>query len=203
MITGLVLAAGRSERMGTPKQLLPFGKGTVIEQVVRTLTRSRLGKDVVVVLGHQAEEIMHKASALPVRFAYNPDPDGDMVSSVRCGLAYIRPDHACLIALGDQPLVTKETVNRLIAEYERRPEGMVLPAYDGKRGHPMIMSPAYREEVLFQSFRGGLKGLRDRHAESVRLVPVDTDAVLFDMDYRRDYEEALRRWEVESDPDES
>ena len=202
MITGLVLAAGRSERMGTPKQLLQFGSITLIEQVVRTLTRSRLGKDVVVVLGHRAEEIVARVSGLPVRFAYNPDPEGDMVSSIRCGLAFIRPDHALLVALGDQPLVTTGIVDQLIAEYERRPEGMVLPVYDGKKGHPMILSPAYREEILFQPLQGGLKALRDRHAESVRLVPVDTDAVLVDLDYRSDYEEALRRWEEESDPGE-
>ena len=202
MITGLVLAAGRSERMGTLKQLLPFGSVTLIEQVVRTLTRSRLGKDVVVVLGHRAEEIVARVSGLPVRFAYNPDPEGDMISSIRCGLAYIPPDQAILVALGDQPLVTTGTVNRLIAEYERRPEGMVLPVHDGKRGHPMIVSPAFREEILFESNPGGLKGLRDRYAESVRLVPVDTDAVLIDLDYRSDYEEALRRWREESEPGE-
>ena len=200
MITGLVLAAGRSERMGMLKQLLPFGSVTLIEQVVRMLTRSRLGKDVVVVLGHRAMDIVKRISGLPVRFAYNPDPEGDMVSSIRCGLAFIPPEQAFLVALGDQPLVTAGTVNQLIAEYERRPEGMVLPVYDGKRGHPMIVSPAYREEILFESNPGGLKELRDRHAEDVRLVPVDTDAVLFDLDYRGDYEEALRRWREESEP---
>jgi molybdenum cofactor cytidylyltransferase len=198
MITGLVLAAGRSERMGTLKQLLPFGDRTVIEQVARTLTRSRLGPDVVVVLGHRAEEIVAPISALPVRFAYNPDPEGDMLSSIRCGLAYIAPGQAVLIALGDQPLVTTGIVDQLIAEYERHPEGMVLPEFEGKRGHPMIVSPAYREEMLFQSNPGGLKGLRDRHADSVRLVPVDTDAVLVDLDYRHEYEAALKRWREES-----
>ena len=76
---------------------------------------------------------------------------------------------------------------------------MVLPVYDGKRGHPMIVSPAYREEILFQPLQGGLKALRDRHAESVRLVPVNTDAVLVDLDYRGDYEEALRRWKEDSE----
>ena len=202
MITGLVLAAGRSERMGTLKQLLPFGSVTLIEQVARTLTRSRVGKDVVVVLGHRAEEIVKRISGLPVRFAYNPDPEGDMLSSIRCGLAYIPPDQAILIALGDQPLVTAEIVDQLIAEYERQPEGMVLPVHEGKRGHPMIVSPAYREEILFESNPGGLKALRDRHAESVRLVPVDTDAVLVDLDYRDEYEAALKRWREESDPGE-
>jgi len=194
MITGLVLAAGRSERMGTPKQLLQFGSLTLIEQVIRTLSRSRLGKDVVVVLGHRAEEIVKRISGLPVRLAYNPDPEGDMISSIRCGLAYIEPEQAFLIALGDQPLVTTGIVDRLIDEYERCPEGMVLPVHEGKRGHPMILSPAYREEILFESMPGGLKALRDRHADSVRPVPVDTDAVLIDLDYRSDYEEALRRW---------
>lgn len=202
MITGLVLAAGRSERMGTLKQLLPFGSVTLIEQVVRTLTRSRLGKDVVVVLGHRAGEVAERISGLPVRFAYNPDPEGDMISSIRCGLAYIPPDQAVLVALGDQPLVTTGIVDRLIAEYERRPEGMVLPEYRGKKGHPMIVSPVYREEILFDSNPGGLKALRDRHTEEVRLVSVDTDAVLFDLDYRGDYDEALRRWREESEPGE-
>ena len=202
MISGLVLAAGRSERMGTPKQLLPFGSLTLIEQVIRTLTRSRLGKDVVVVLGHRAMDIVKRISGLPVRLAYNPDPEGDMISSIRCGLAYIDPDQAFLIALGDQPLFTTGIVDRLIDEYERRPEGMVLPVHEGKRGHPMILSPAYREEILFESMPGGLKALRDRHADSVRPVPVDTDAVLIDLDYRSDYEEALRRWREETDLDE-
>ncbi len=199
MITGLVLAAGRSERMGTPKQLLPFGGATLIEQVVRTLTRSRLGKEVVVVLGYRAMDIVKRISGLPVRLAYNPDPEGDMLSSIRCGLAYIEPDQAIMIALGDQPLVTTGIVNRLIGEYEGRPEGMVLPVHDGKRGHPMILSPAYREEILFEAMPGGLKSLRDRHSGSVRAVPVDTDAVLVDLDYRSDYEEALRRWKEESE----
>ena len=200
MITGLVLAAGRSERMGTPKQLLPFDDVTVIGQVVRTLTRSRLGKDVVVVLGHRAMDVVKRISGLPVRLAYNPDPEGDMISSIRCGLAYIEPEQAFLIALGDQPLVTTGIVDRLIDEYERRPEGMVLPVHEGKRGHPMILSPAYREEILFESMPGGLKAMRDRHADSVRPVPVDTDAVLIDLDYRSDYEEALRRWREETEP---
>ena len=197
MITGLVLAAGRSERMGTPKQLLPFGRVTLIEQVVRTLTRSRLGKEVVVVLGYRAMDIVKRISGLPVRLAYNPDPEGDMLSSIRCGLAFIEPDQAIMIALGDQPLVTTGIVNRLIDEYEGRPEGMVLPVHDGKRGHPMILSPLYREEILFESMPGGLKALRDRHSGSVRAVPVDTDAVLIDLDHRSDYEEALRRWKEE------
>ncbi len=197
MITGLVLAAGRSERMGTPKQLLPFGGVTLIEHVVRTLTRSRLGKDVVVVLGYRARDIVKRISGLPVRLAYNPDPEGDMLSSIRCGLAYIEPDQAIMIALGDQPLVTTGIVNHLIDEYAGRPEGMVLPVHDGKRGHPMVLSPAYREEILFESMPGGLKALRDRHSGSVRAVPVDTDAVLVDLDFRSDYEEALRRWKEE------
>ncbi|MYA78609.1 MAG: nucleotidyltransferase family protein [Gemmatimonadetes bacterium] len=199
MITGLVLAAGRSERMGTPKQLLPFGGVTLIEHVVRTLTRSRLGKDVVVVLGDRAMDIVKRISGLPVRLAYNPDPEGDMVSSIRCGLAYIEPEQAIMIALGDQPLVTTGIVNRLFDEYEGRPEGMVLPVHDGKRGHPMILSPAYREEILFEAMPGGLKALRDRHSGSVRAVPEDTDAVLIDRDYRSENEEALRRWKEESE----
>jgi len=198
MITGLVLAAGQSKRMGALKQLLPFGDQTVIGHVLRTLMRSRIGKEVVVVLGHRAEEIAGHISGLPVRMAYNPDPEGDMLSSIRCGLAYIPPDQPILLALSDQPLITPAILDKLIAEYERNPEGIVLPVYDGSRGHPMIVSPMYREEILFMSDSTGMKGLRDRYADSVRLVSVDTDAVLIDLDYPHEYEAALERWREES-----
>tara|TARA_B100000029_G_scaffold198492_1_gene196636 strand:+ start:77507 stop:78109 length:603 start_codon:yes stop_codon:yes gene_type:complete len=198
MITGFILGAGRSERMGTLKQLLPFGEVTVIEHTCRILTKSCLRSNVILVVGHCAKEITARISALSVRIAYNPDPGGDMLSSIQCGLAYTPHDNAILIALGDQPLVTSEIVNQLVQEYQRCPEGIVVPVYQGKQGHPIILSPAYREELLFNSYPGGLKELRDHHIDSVRHVPVDTDGVLIDMDYRHEYEAALKQWEKDS-----
>ena len=197
LVTGLILAAGHSTRMGMLKQLLPFGKSTVLEQVVKALTTSKLHA-VTVVLGHRSEEIRSRLTSWPVHTVINPDPDGDMLSSIQCGIRSIPEDQAVMIALGDQPLISEAMVDLLITAYERKPSGMVLPVHNSRRGHPMIIAPAFREELLTLS-EGGLKTIRDRHEDQVITVPVDTDAVLIDLDYRHEYERALHRIARESD----
>lgn len=183
--------------MGTLKQLLPFGDVTVLEQVVRAMTTSRL-QDVVVVLGHRSEEIRTRLTSWPVHTVLNPDLNGDMLSSIQCGIRTISEKHAVMIALGDQPLISKVIIDQLIAEYEKEPSGMMLPVYNGKRGHPMIIAPEYREDLLNLT-DGGLKALRDRYADHVRTITVDTDAILIDLDYRSEYEQALKRIAREAD----
>ncbi len=191
MVTGLILAAGHSTRMGTLKQMLPFGEGTVLEQVVGALTASTL-RDVTVVLGYRSDEIQIRLTSWPVHTILNPDLHGDMLSSIQCGIRATCEDQAVMIALGDQPFISEVIINRLIGEYENQSSGIVLPVYNGKRGHPMIIGPEYREDLLNQT-EGGLKALRDRYEDHVRTVPVDTDAVLIDLDYRHEYEQALNR----------
>jgi molybdenum cofactor cytidylyltransferase len=191
MVSGLVLAAGRSTRMGGLKQLLPFGDRTVVERVVSTLLTCPL-HEVVVVIGHRAGEVRTVLAAYPVRIVVNPAPEGDMLSSVQCGVRAIPADRAILIALGDQPLLSSGVVDRLINAYHRAGD-IAVPVYEGKRGHPMLVGPAFREELLALSGPGGVKQMRDRHPEAVREVPVDTDTILFDLDYTHDYQRALKR----------
>ncbi|MBI4551039.1 MAG: nucleotidyltransferase family protein, partial [Candidatus Latescibacteria bacterium] len=118
---------------------------------------------------------------------------GDMLSSVRCGLRATPPDRPVLIALGDQPLITPELVDRLIETFEQGHRGMVIPVYQGKRGHPVILDARYRDEILTLHGEGGLKQLRDRHPDEVSEVPVETDAVLIDLDDPQAYQAALKR----------
>lgn len=198
-MTGIILAAGRSSRMGTLKQLLPFGKRTVLEQVVRILTASKLS-EVIVVLGYRAEEILSRLKSWPIQTVINPDPQGDMLSSIQCGVRRAERSQSIMIALGDQPLISESIVNQLVDEFERQPEGMVIPVYKGSRGHPIVIAHEFRCELLDQT-EGGLKSLRNRHEDQVRTVAVDTDAVLIDLDYRHEYEQALQRIGRGSDPD--
>ena len=192
MLTAVVLAAGRSTRMGTLKQLLPFGDTTIVERVVTTLLASRVDH-VIVVLGHRVDEIRPRIDRYPVTTIVNPDPNGDMLSSIQCGVNATPPEHGLLIALGDQPFITSFVVNTLIEAYTCQQPGFVIPVYEGRRGHPMIIDARYRHEILTLKDSGGLKNLRDRYPDTVVTIPVDTDDVLIDLDFFHDYELALKR----------
>lgn len=178
--------------MGTLKQLLPFGDRTVLERVVDALLASR-ATPVVVVLGHRAEDVRAALGSRPVIVTLNPDPAGDMLSSVRCGLRATPPDRPVLIALGDQPLITPGLIEQVIDAFEQGRGGIVIPTYQGQRGHPMIMAARYREDIFALQGAGGLKQLRDRHPDEVSEVPVETDAVLIDLDDPQAYQAALKR----------
>lgn len=192
MVTAIVPAAGRSTRMGALKQLLPFGEHTVVERVISTLIASKVNR-VVVVLGHRAEEIRRVLSTYPVTITVNPDPDGDMLSSVQCGVRTAEPGHAFLIALGDQPLITAGTVDRLIEAAARTEAGIVVPSYQGRRGHPVLIAARHREDILALRGDGGLKQLREQYPDAVYTMPVETDEILIDLDQYQEYKDALKR----------
>lgn len=192
MLSAIVLAAGRSSRMGALKQLLPFGDTSVIERIVTMLLTSQV-TETIVVLGHRADEIEAQLTGYGVRFVRNPNPEGDMLSSVQCGVEAAVQGHGVMIVLGDQPLITAEMVDDLIAYYEQQQDAFVIPVHEEKRGHPMIISPRYREDILSLSGSNGLKELRDRYPDAISRVSVDTETMLIDMDYYHEYEDALRR----------
>jgi molybdenum cofactor cytidylyltransferase len=133
----------------------------------------------------------------------NPDGDGDMLSSVRCGLRAIPQEcDGVLVALGDQPAVTAELICRMIAAFlaagPAAPAGgrIVVPAYEGKRGHPTLFSACYRQEVLTAFDGAGLRGLLAAHPAEVIDLPAPGPAVLSDMDCPEDYRRELARLEA-------
>jgi molybdenum cofactor cytidylyltransferase len=189
-ITGLVLAAGESRRMGVTKQLLPFGHNTILGQVIRNALESNLD-EIVVVLGYQAQEIGQNISDAPVKVVVNPEFREGLSSSIKKGLSNITETSAVMILLGDQPLVGKEIINRLLAELGRGDRGIIVPVYDNIRGHPVIFTPLYRDELLaLQGDVGGKEIVRD-HAEDVTEVNIDSEAVICDIDDRDDYQTQL------------
>jgi molybdenum cofactor cytidylyltransferase len=197
MICAIVPAAGQSRRMGTAKQLLPWGSTTLLGHVVDQLCRSTVDQ-VYVVVGHEAKRIADALAGQPVRIVTNPDRDGDMLSSVRCALAELPPQcEAVLLALGDQPAITTELVDALIrafaSEGSTAGKGIVVPTYDAKRGHPLLFSARYREEILHQYDDLGLRGLLQAHADDVYELSVSNPAVLADIDNPADYAREVAR----------
>ncbi len=186
-VAAILLAAGRSRRMGAFKPLLPFGHQTVITQCIDSLRNAGV-EDIVVVVGHLADELRAHLSNAEVRFAVNPDPDTPMGVSIACGIMQLRADaRAVLIALVDHPAVSSETIKAIIAEWQagRR---LVQPEHDGRGGHPVLIDLSFREELLNLDAGAGLRGFFEAHRQNVRRLAVDSPYVARDMDTWEDYQ---------------
>ena len=193
MICAVVLAAGHSKRMGRQKLLLPLGDGPVIAKVVDELLLSPVQR-VLVVVSRDGGKIKQALPNRDVTFVPNPNPEGDMLSSVRCGLrALPEKSTAVLVALGDQPAIHHELIGELIRAFRKHEGGIIVPMYEGRRGHPMLFASRFREEVLTRYDGVGLHGLLDAHQEGLFKVPVSTGSVLEDMDTPEDYERQKTR----------
>jgi molybdenum cofactor cytidylyltransferase len=197
MIPAIVLAAGRSTRMGRAKALLPIGSGeTFLSRIVRTLRDAEVD-DVVVVIGHEPQEIVAdlERRGLAVRFALNPDFDRGQLSSLVAGLNVIdRPGVAAsLITLVDVPLVSAATVRAVIDRYRATGAPVVRPVAAGRHGHPVIV-----DRALFDRFRAadpalGAKVVVRQHASAQGEVEVADAGAFLDVDTPDEYEELLRK----------
>jgi molybdenum cofactor cytidylyltransferase len=187
MICAMILAAGRSQRMGTQKLLLPLGDRPVIACVVDEVLRSPVDR-VFVVIAPDGSLIAEALAGRRVEFVANPDPESEMLASVRCGLRATPQDcAAALVVPGDHPGVTAEVISSLIEAFEAGARGIVVPAYNGRRGHPLLLSMRYRNEILTRYDDTGLRGLLRAHAGDVHEVEVPTAGVVEDMDLPEDY----------------
>jgi molybdenum cofactor cytidylyltransferase len=193
MIVGIILSAGESKRMGTPKQLLPWGNTIVLQHVVDVAAASRL-ETIRLILGHRAEEIAGRITVpAKVGIAINQDFREGMGSSVKCGIKNSPPDaEAFMVLLGDQPLIDVQVIDTLIDSYRTGRQGITIPVHNGRRGHPVIFDSQYREELLSISDQGAREVVK-KHTENIFEVRMDSPNVLNDMDTPQDYQEARKQ----------
>lgn len=186
-ITAVLLAAGRSRRMGAFKPLLPFGGVSVVEACVEML-RAAGADEVVVVVGHRSDEVRAALAHLPqVRFAVNDDAESEMGVSIARGLEMVTNEAGALIvALVDQPATPSEAVRSLIEAW-RAGARLVVPEWQGRGGHPVLIDLAFRDELMALCSREGLRALFDAHHREVRRVHVESPFVARDMDTWDDY----------------
>lgn len=187
MIWALVLAAGESKRMGRSKQLLPFADTTILETVIDHITQSTVD-DTLVVLGSNREKIEEVIKDLPVKSVYNPSFKEGMLSSVQKGFVTLPEEaEAVLVFLGDQPMIPSSVIDQIIKAYRFSEKGIVIPIYDQKRGHPVLISTRYRKDVSNVDPKIGLRELIHNHPEDILEVALDSSSILEDIDTPEDY----------------
>jgi len=190
----VVLAAGASTRMGTPKPLLPVGGGTLIRRVVAAVLASPAWP-VVIVLGARAELIRPELVRLPVLLVENPAWSEGLTSSIRVGMGVLESFslsiEAAVLVLGDQPGLSPGALTRLAATQLQSGQSIVAARYEGHPGPPVLFTRGHFPELLELRGPGGARPLLARHAD--RLATIDLPEFAVDLDTPEDYRTFLAR----------
>ena len=190
MVSAILLAAGESKRMSKPKQLLPFGRSTILEQSIDNLLSSK-ANEVIVVLGHRAEEMRNKIATRPVKIAINPNYHQGMGTSIATGLSLVDGKaEAVMLALADQPLVDSKVIDLVIDGFMAYNKGVVIPTYQGRRGHPVIFAIKYKGEL--SGLKGDIGGRQiiEEHPDDILELAVDSPDINIDIDTAENYVQA-------------
>ena len=192
-IWAIILAAGESKRMGSPKMLLPFMGITIIENVIANVSGSKVD-NIMVVLGADRDSIVKLIRTKAVNYCYNENYKDGMLSSVMCGFRNIPIDHsAVLVFQGDQPLITPKAINSVIEVYLSSGKGIVIPVYESKRGHPILIDRKYRNEIQKLNPAEGLRSLALKYSDDVLEVNTDVAGILRDFDTYDEYKDEINK----------
>jgi len=178
VIAGIILAAGASSRMGRPKALLEYRGETFAERLVRVL--SPVCDPVIVVLGYHAEAIRARVAA---NFVVNPDPDRGQLSSLQTALAALPAEvEGFVFTPVDSPSVSETTVADLLRIFRERRDAIVIPRFEGKRGHPVCVPRSLMADFLALAPTEQTRVVVNRNADRIVYVDVDDPGVLADID---------------------
>lgn len=197
-VFAILPAAGESRRMGQPKLLLSVGETTVIDRVVQTLRRAEVEGVFVVVRPDDTplSEAAEQAGATVIKPATAPK---DMRQSVQFALDYLveqqdpREDDSWLLIPADHPSLELDVLNSLLQSRPESERTILIPTFQGRRGHPTLFPWHLAAKVLELPADQGLNRLVRDHAKEVREIPVQTESILWDLDTPRDYQQLLAR----------
>ncbi len=191
-IAGIILSAGASRRMGSPKALLPWNGETFLDRLIRLF--AEVVRPVIVVLGDQAEQIRSGIQrGAEAHFVVNPDPERGMLSSLQCGLAALPTEvEAVLFTPVDHPNLESSTLEKLASLYETGAP-VVVPEYQGVHGHPVLISRLLMTELLALPATAQASDVIHRYRSQTSYIAVDDAAVTTDIDDRAAYAELLAR----------
>jgi molybdenum cofactor cytidylyltransferase len=193
-VAAIILAAGRSTRMGGPNKLLAELGGKTLVRIVTEQALASKAQGVIVVTGHQAGEVEKALRGLKVTFVHNPDFADGLASSVKTGIAAVPADaDGAVVCLGDMPLISADLIGRLIEAFAPdRGNLIVVPVSDGRRGNPVLWSRRFFNELMTLDGDIGARHLIARHSEAVAEVSVEGHGAFLDIDTPQALAEAQR-----------
>lgn len=185
----VIVAAGLSSRMNAFKPLLPLGKSTLIETLLGTFHAAGV-EGITVVTGYQAALLQARLEAWPVDFRHNPHfATTDMFCSARIGLSHRQPlADQIFFTPGDVPLVAAATLRQLMRAMAGSGASVLIPAHEGRKGHPVLIRAAAIPAILAYSGGQGMKGALASPGNVVQLWPVKDPGILLDADRPEDYQ---------------
>jgi molybdenum cofactor cytidylyltransferase len=183
-IAAVVLAAGRSTRMGGANKLLAEIGGRPLVRIAAEEALASRAAPVIVVTGHQRAEVAQALAGLPVRLVYNPDFAQGLGTSLKAGIAALPADaEGAIVCLGDMPQVDASLIDRLIGAFDpERGALVVMPTFEGKRGNPVLWSRRFFPDLMAIEGDVGARHLIGRYNEAVVEVPFEGKAALVDVD---------------------
>jgi molybdenum cofactor cytidylyltransferase len=186
-IAGIILSAGASRRMGTPKALLLLHGAAFLDRLVTAF--SPACDPTIVVLGYDAERIRESiVTTAPVRFILNPDPEQGMFSSLQCGLRALPANlEAAIFTPVDYPAIRAATVASIARVYEQRRCPVTMPLHAGQHGHPVCISRRVIDELLALPATAQARDVIRAYRPQTAFVDVDDPGILSDVDLPEDY----------------
>lgn len=189
-VAATILAAGSSERMGRPKQLLSIEGQPMVRRVAEVVCASGLAQ-VIVVVGAHAGRVEAALAGLPVELVHNQAWREGLSTSLRTGIGALRPDiGAVLVVLADQPALTPGLLLQLVDRYRATRAPIVAPFYQGQRGNPVLFERSLFPELLAVHGDRGARNVVARYGEQMERVDCDDPAVVQDVDTVEDYQTA-------------
>lgn len=189
MILAIILAAGMSTRMGSPKQLLKLGSRTLIRVVTENVLASSVD-EVLVVTGYLEDKVSASIKDLPVKIVFNPCCEKGQGTSLALGVREIDVNtSAILVFMVDRPLISASLINMLVEEFKNRSSRALRPTYNGKPGHPVIFSCSLIADLKALKGDEGARQVMKKLGRMVDYLPVQDEAVIFDIDTPEYFEE--------------
>lgn len=186
MVSGVVLAAGASSRMGQHKLLLPLGGESLVRRVTAQILDAGFD-DVLVIAGHEHAAVIAALDGLPVRHAVNADYATGMGSSFRTAIGALPDSMAAMFALADQPLLTSREYRRLLDAHRHDPAGIVSVRYGEVTAPPHLFARRFFPELAV--LEHGARPVLQRHADATIVLHLPPE-LLLDIDTPDDYERA-------------
>ena len=188
MLSGIILSAGESRRMGgRVKALLDLNGKTFVENIIENMSDISLG-ELILVLGAHSDEIRERVKGYNIRIVINDSWKMGQIESLRAGIRDLSSEsEGVMFTLVDHPMVTLSTYNKLVDIWSGDKSSIVLPSYNMRKGHPAIFPRFLFDAVLSREFPGGARDILKENREIIRFVTVDDPGIVKDVDTMEDY----------------